>query len=241
MYDRQPVAYRAYRWQGFVLHFSHGTEFEPFMKKTMKSFLRLYSGLVLISILLSCNSRTPDSVKTAKETNAKKIDTESPPGDSAAVPLTKADADFLVNTASGEMLELQLAEMARDKATNQRVKDLGALILKDHEDTEAKLKKLAAAKNVTLPADISNNQQKRKEDLLKKKGIEFDRTYVDLTVNDHNKDIKDFGRAAKNLTDPDVKSFASNSLPLLYTHLDSARSIQKVMKRKIDITTPMPK
>jgi putative membrane protein len=207
----------------------------------MKSFLRLYSGLVLISILFSCNSRTPDSVKTAKETNAKKINTESPPGDSAAVPLTKADADFLVNTASGEMLEIQLAEMARDKATNQRVKDLGALILKDHEDTEAKLKKLAADKNVTLPADISNSQQKRKEDLLKKKGIEFDRTYVDLTVNDHNKDIKDFGRAAKNLTDPDVKSFASNSLPLLYTHLDSARSIQKVMKKRIDITTPMPK
>lgn len=207
----------------------------------MKSFVRLYSGLVLTIFLLSCNSGTPDSVKSAKETNAKKIDTESPPGDSLAVPLTKADADFLVNTASGEMLEIQLAQMARDKATNQRVKDLGALILKDHEDTEAKLKKLAAAKNVTLPTDISNSQQKRKENLLKKKGIEFDRTYVDLTVNDHNKDIKDFGKAAKNLTDPDVKSFASNSLPQLYTRLDSARSIQKVMKRKIDITTPMPK
>lgn len=207
----------------------------------MKNFVRLYSGLVVIFLLLSCNNRTPDSVKSAKEANDKRIDTESPPGDSLAVPLTKADADFLVNTASDGMLEMQLAQMARDRSGNQRVKDLGAMIVKDHEETVAKLKKLATDKNVTLPADISNGQQKRKEDLLKKSGIEFDRTYIDITVNDHNKDIKDYGKAAKNATDPDVKSFASNSLPMLYTHLDSARSLQKIMKKTAGVTTPMPR
>ncbi|SHN28410.1 DUF4142 domain-containing protein [Chitinophaga sp. CF418] len=207
----------------------------------MKNFVRLSSGLIVISIFLSCNSRNPDSVKSAKEVNAKRIDTESRPDDSSAIALTKDDADFLVNTASGVMLESQMGQMARDRSGNQRVKDLGEMIARDHKEAEAKLKKLAAAKNVTLPADISNHQQKEKENLLKKNGIEFDRSYVDLTVNDYNKDIKDFGKAAKYATDPDVKTFASNSLPLLYTHLDSARSLQKVMKRKIEISTPMPK
>lgn len=207
----------------------------------MKNFVKLYSGLIVISFLLSCNSRTPDSVKSAKEVNAKRIDSESRPDDSSAIVLTKNDADFLVNTASGVMLESEMGQLARDRSGNQRVKELGAMIVKDHEEAQAKLKKLAAVKNVTLPAEISNHQQKQKENLLKKDGIEFDRSYVDLTVNDYNKDIRDFGKAAKYATDPDVKSFASSSLPLLYTHLDSARNLQKVMKRKIEISTPMPK
>ncbi len=207
----------------------------------MKNFVKLYSGLIVISFLFSCNSRTPDSVKNAKEVNAKRIDSESRPDDSSAIVLTKDDADFLVNTASGVMLESEMGQLARDRSGNQRVKELGAMIVKDHEEAQAKLKKLAAAKNVTLPADISNHQQKQKEGLLKKEGIEFDRSYVDLTVNDFNKDIRDFGKAAKYATDPDVKSFATNSLPLLSTHLDSARTLQKVMKSRIDITTPIPK
>jgi len=207
----------------------------------MKNFVKLYSGLIVISFLFGCNSRTPDSVKSAKEVNAKRIDSESRPDDSSAIVLTKEDADFLVNTASGVMLEFQMGELARDRSGNKRVKELGAMIARDHEEAQAKLKKLAAAKKVTLPADISNHQQKQKESLLKKEGIEFDRSYVDLTVNDYNKDIRDFGKAAKYATDPDVKSFASNSLPLLYTHLDSARNLQKVMKRVIDISTPVPK
>lgn len=212
-----------------------------FCKKTMKNFLRLYSGLILLSFLLSCNSGTPDSVKSAKEVNAKRIDTEAPPGDSLAVPLSKDDADFLVNIASGRILGKQLGQMAVDKSANQRVKALGAMIVSDQGETEEKLKKLAADKNVILPTDISNKQQKHKEDLMKKTGIEFDRTYVDITVNDYNKDIRDFGRAAKFATDPDIKSFASNSLALLYAHLDSARNIQKVMKKRIDISSALPK
>ena len=207
----------------------------------MKNFVRLYSGLVVISFLFSCNSKAPDSVKSAKEVNAKRIETENRPDDSTAIVLTRDDADFLVNTASGVMLEAEMGQMAMDRSDNQRVKDLGAMIVKDHKEAEARLKKLAAAKNVTLPTDISNHQQKQKENLLQKKGIEFDRSYVDLTVNDYNKDIKDFGKAAKYGTDPEIKSFASNSLPLLYTHLDSARSLQKEMKKRIDISTAVPK
>jgi putative membrane protein len=207
----------------------------------MKNFLRLYSGLILLSLVLSCNSRTPDSVKSAKEVNAKRIDTEAPPGDSLAVPLTRDDADFIVNIASGGMLGKQLSQMAVDRSDNPRVKELGAMIVTTQDETAEKLKKLAAAKNVALPADISNKEQKRKDDLMKKKGIEFDRTYVDITVNDYNRDIRDFGKAAKYATDPDVRSFASSSLPLLYAHLDSARNLQKVMKKKIDISTALPK
>lgn len=207
----------------------------------MKDFLRLYSGLILLSFLLSCNSGTPDSVKSAKEVNAKRIDTEAPPGDSLAVPLSKDDADFLVNIASGGILGKQLGQMAVDRSGNQKVKDLGAMIVNDFNETEEKLKKLAAEKNVILPVDISNKQQKQKDDLMKKKGIEFDRTYVDITVNDYNKDIREFGKAAKYATDPDVKSFASNNLALLYAHLDSARNLQKVMKKRIDISTALPK
>jgi len=210
----------------------------------MKNPINVCAGLAAILVFFSCNNGSTDSVKNAKESNAEKIDsqktTELRSGDSTALPMAKADADFLVNAASGGMMEVRLGELAKENSRNQRVKNFGALMVRDHGEGGEKLKKLAATKNVTLPANISNDQQKEKDDLQKKTGDEFDRAYVNMMVDDHNKDIKDFEKAAKDATDPDVKTFAAHHLPMLYMHLDSAKNLQKLMKPKRTMPETVP-
>jgi putative membrane protein len=198
----------------------------------MKILLNFFQCLTLISLLFSCNNGSPDSVKTAKDSNAAKIDsqkTRERPSDSLAVVPPKADADFLVNAASGGMMEVQLGQLAQTNASNQRVKAFGAMMVSDHGAGGIKLKTLASAKNVTLPDAVSNQQQKEMESLQKKTGHDFDVAYISLMVSDHKDDIKEFEKEAKKGTDPQIMAFANSSLEMLHMHLDSADNLKKFL------------
>jgi putative membrane protein len=182
------------------------------------------------ALLFCCCNNSPDSETKAKEANEAKIDSQiMEKRDSAAFAFSKADADFLVEAANGGMMEVQLGQLAQTKSSERQVKDFGALMARDHGEGGEKLKTLAVSKNITLPDSISAGQQKEKEKLQKKKGKEFDRAYINMMVNDHKKDIREFEKTANNATNSDIKAFARNSLPMLYMHLDSAKNIQKRM------------
>jgi putative membrane protein len=206
----------------------------------MKSLI-LVSALVIL--LFSCNNGPADPIKSAKKENAKMIDSlinREQPVASMAKLLSKKDADFLVNAANGGMLEVQLGQLAQTNSRNQRVKDFGAMMIKDHGESAQKLKELAASKNITLPDSIGNRQQKEKERLQKKKGEAFDQAYIDLMVSDHKKDIREFEQVATNGTNETVRAFASSNLKMLHTHLDSAVKIQRVTSRKISTGSSGP-
>jgi putative membrane protein len=56
-------------------------------------------------------------------------------------------------------------------------------------------------------------------------GAEFDRAYMKDMVQDHTKDVAEFRKESTSAKDPDVKSFASQTLPTLEDHLKEAKGI----------------
>jgi putative membrane protein len=128
--------------------------------------------------------------------------------------------------AMGGNAEVEMGKLAQENASNPRVKNFGDMMVKDHSAANDDLKTVARKKNVTLPADIGKHQQ-HKDDLSKKKGADFDKAYMKMMVDDHKEDIDAFEKAANSSTDPDVKNFASEKLPILRKHLDSAKAIQE--------------
>jgi putative membrane protein len=211
---------------------------KPFMKK--EAIMKTLS-LLLILLLISCNNRTSDSEKRAKEENRERIDSQArldAGPTSEPVTLSRSDADFLVEAASGGNLEVQLGHMVENKSTSEQVRAFGSMMIKDHEEGREKLKRLAIAKNVILPDSISAAQQKSK-DKLQKENKDFDRAYINLMVDDHKKDIREFQKAAKDASDSEVKAFAADHLAMLYKHLDSAEKILKRMgPERIPVSAP---
>jgi putative membrane protein len=136
----------------------------------------------------------------------------------------------MVKAADGGMEEVQMGKLANEKATNQRVKNFGQMMVDDHSKAGDELKSLASQKNVTLPASMSDDHQKDMDDLNKKKGKDFDKSYMKMMVSDHEKDISEFEKAAKNATDADLKAWADKTLPVLRKHLDSAKAINSSLK-----------
>jgi putative membrane protein len=189
----------------------------------------------------SCTNNN-DAVKNANEANEEKQDTANATRDTAAAaattpatttttPVNEADSKFMVEAASGGMMEVQLGQLAQEKAQNQRVKDFGAMMVRDHSKANDELKTLAASKNVTLPAAPGDQQQKHIDNLRKKTGADFDKAYIKMMIDDHKDDIDKFEKTANKGTDPDVKSWASKTLPVLRTHLDSAKAVEPIVKK----------
>ena len=135
------------------------------------------------------------------------------------------DAQFLRKAAEGGMAEVQMGQLAQEKASNKDVKDFGKHMVDDHSKANDELKSLASQKNVTVPDSLSAKDKATYDRLSKLSGDQFDREYMRVMVKDHETDVAEFRRESKTAKDPDVRSFASKTLPTLEEHLKMARDI----------------
>jgi putative membrane protein len=185
--------------------------------------MKTYILISVTLIMMSCNNNQSDPVKSAENANEQK--------DKQGVTRTDDDdAQFMVHAASGGLMEVALGQAAQTLASNPQVKEFGSMMVRDHTRANDDLKTAAAARNITIPASMGNDEQKKTDDLMKKTGNDFDRDYMDMMVSDHKKDIKEFEDASEDAHDPGIKAFALKTLPVLRTHLDSAISINDRLK-----------
>lgn len=172
------------------------------------------------------NGAATTATDTTANTNAN-ADTSS----MASTTNNAADGDFISDAASGGMMEVQLGKTAETNAASSKVKDFGRMMVTDHSKANDELKSIVSKKGITLPAAPLEKQQNHINDLQSKTGADFDKAYVDMMVDDHKEDIDKFQDEAKNGKDPDIKAFASKTLPVLQKHLRSIQAIQAGMKK----------
>lgn len=146
------------------------------------------------------------------------------------IPLSAADKDFVIKAAEGGMAEVTLGQMAAQKATDADARDFGNRMVNDHGKAGDELKQLATNKGIALPTDLNAEAKKTSADLSKKSGKDFDKSYMNDMVKDHEKDVKEFEKASKDVQDPDLKSWASKTLPVIQDHLRMAKQIASKLK-----------
>jgi putative membrane protein len=135
------------------------------------------------------------------------------------------DQKFVKEAAIGGMYEVQAGQIAAQKATSPEAKQMAQHIVADHTQANEKLMAIAQAKGIQdLPAEVDIKHKKKLEHLNKLSGAQFDREYSKMMVSDHKADIKAFEKEATTGTDPELKQFASTTLPTLNQHLSMAQS-----------------
>jgi putative membrane protein len=140
-----------------------------------------------------------------------------------------ADHTFIMKAAEGGMAEVELGKLAQDKGASDQVKQFGKKMADDHGKANDELKTLAQNKNITLPADLDAKDKALKTRLEKLSGPAFDRAYMQAMVKDHRADVSEFKKEASSGKDPDVKAFASKTLPTLESHLQLAQDDSKAV------------
>lgn len=167
----------------------------------------------------ACDTAKNDSTEQAEEMNEDKL------SDSM-----EDDADFAVEAANGGMMEVKMGELAQMNGSSADVKEFGKMMVDDHSKANEELKSLAMQKNIMLPTTLGNDMQEKYDEMAKKTGMEFDKDYVDMMVDDHKKDIDAFKEEANDGKNADIKAFAAKILPTLEMHMQKIQSIQDGMK-----------
>jgi putative membrane protein len=193
------------------------------------------------------------SAKSSKKASSSKSDQAAASESSSSGKLSAMDKQFVTKAAQGGMAEVELGQLASQNAESQEVKDFGQRMVTDHSKANDQLKQLAEQKGVTLATDLPAKEKATKDKLSKLKGEQFDRAYMKHMVMDHQKDVAEFKKASTSAKDPDVKNFASQTLPTLEDHLKEAQKVSKTeqseshkaasesKKVKADTTASTPK
>jgi putative membrane protein len=134
-----------------------------------------------------------------------------------------ADQSFAREAAMGGMAEIELGNLAKEKASNADVKQFGERMATDHGKANDELKQWAQQKKVTLPEAIDAKHIATRDRLAKLSGDAFDKAYMRDMVTDHQHDVAAFKREAASGQDPDLKAWAAKTLPTLQDHLKVAQ------------------
>jgi len=142
-----------------------------------------------------------------------------------AVKVSDKDKQFVQKAARDGLAEVQLGQMAAERASNPEVQRFGQRMVTDHTKANQELMALAQSKNISLPKESDKQHQKTAQALAKKQGRDFDQAYMRDMVTDHEKAVQLFTTAANNAQDADIKVFANKTLPILQEHLQMARQL----------------
>jgi putative membrane protein len=135
------------------------------------------------------------------------------------------DREFVNKAATGNLAEIELGRVAAQRAARPSVRSFGERMVIDHGRSNAELTSLARSKGIEVPTALEPSQQAVRDRLSALSGNDFDRAYMSEMVRDHTEDIALFERAAEISTDPDLKAWAAQSLPMLREHLALARQV----------------
>jgi putative membrane protein len=132
---------------------------------------------------------------------------------------------FIKKAAEGDITQIDLGRLAERKAASPAVKDFGKRMVTDHSKVNQSLEAVAAKEKVKLPDKLNRESVAVRDRLEKESGKTFDRDYMKVMVSDHEHDVAAF-EEAKNSTNPNVKEFATSTLPTLQDHLKEAKKVE---------------
>jgi len=201
----------------------------------MKSQIVAVAALCLT--LAACKSETTDGLPATETTG-----TSQSPSTATSDPSTTAASGGTSSTASPEdkefvsqagmagLAEVQMGNLALQKAQHADVKAFAQRMLTDHTKSNEELVQLTTAKGLTLPAQLDGEPKAGLDHLMALSGAAFDKAYMEHMVADHGKAVSLFQTAANGAQDADIKAFAAKTLPTLQEHATLAGEVSAKVK-----------
>ena len=140
------------------------------------------------------------------------------------------DRDFVDKAAAGGMAEVKLSKLAMDRGQSTDVKQFARKMVEDHTKANTELKQIAEKKNLALPTKLDDAHQSAYDKLSKLEGAAFDKEYMRVMTDDHDDTVKLLKNEVQNGQDPQLKSFAMKTLPVVEKHDDMAHMDKDAMK-----------
>jgi putative membrane protein len=142
----------------------------------------------------------------------------------ALAAVSGADKTFATEAAHGGLAEVQMGQLALQKASSPQVKEFAQRMVTDHTQANQDLMQLGKSEHLTLPTQLDAKHKSEMGRLSAMSGNAFDAAYMQHMVQDHKKTVADFQKQAQSGSDPALKSFAQKYLPIIQQHLQMAET-----------------
>jgi len=140
---------------------------------------------------------------------------------------TLDDKTFVEKAAAGNRHEVKMGETASRKATATEVREFAEKMVKDHTRSLEQLTTAAKAAGVEVPDKASKEHEEEQARFDKMDGKGFDAAYARQMVMDHEKTLKLYEQASKDLESTDLRKYAEKTVPVIREHLEMARKLHK--------------
>ncbi len=173
-------------------------------------------------------TETTGSVQSEQQTGSASATTTGVAGGTRSE-MTNEDKEFVTMAGLGGLAEVQMANLALQKATNADVKAFAQRMSTDHSKSNGEIAEFATAKGLALATELDGDPESALEHLSSLSGAEFDKAYMQHVIEDHERDVAAFDKASTSASDADLKAWAGRTLPTLKEHLELAKQTARKM------------
>ncbi len=139
--------------------------------------------------------------------------------------LSQQDKTFVHEAGAGGLAEVELGQLAEQKAADPAVREFGRWMATDHGFANKWLEAILREEHESAQPTLTAEQRQEKQRLEGLSGAQFDQQYIQHMVQDHEKTVPLFQKEAKEGHNPAIKSFAENLTPVLEQHLAEAKEL----------------
>jgi len=140
------------------------------------------------------------------------------------------DNDFVDKVSSSGRVEVELAKVAHIRAAKDEVKKFAIKMMEDHSKVNNDLLIIVSDERIPIPEKPLPEHEKQLMRLAGDDVKEFDKEYMKLMVENHEKSVELFTKASKECKNEKLKKFAEKTLPAIKEHLSMAKKIKDQVK-----------
>ena len=137
-----------------------------------------------------------------------------------------APQDFVKKAGVAGLYEVRAAELAREKAQTEAVREFAGMMLDDHRKANEELRTLAKKRSWNVPAELDPKHEELVDRLAKLEGAEFEREYARQQLDAHEQAVALFKEESQSGKDPELKVWATQKLSTLQGHLEEAQALR---------------
>ena len=101
--------------------------------------------------------------------------------------VSSSDRDFVQDVSQMNAAEIDLSRLAVQRATSPDVKQFAQKLVDEHTAAGEKLSGVATQNSIQTRTDLDDSHRKLHDTLAGKSGADFDKSYIDAMVDDHEK------------------------------------------------------
>jgi putative membrane protein len=140
-----------------------------------------------------------------------------------------ADQQFITQAGQSGLFEVQLGQLAEQRARDGAVKQLAQQLVADHSQINGELAGYAARGHFIVPQSIAADKKVQYDKLAKLSGKRFDKAFTLTTIQEHQAASAMFRQAEGTVGKP-LKVLIAKTLPILSQHLSTAQQLAATHK-----------